>query len=61
MQFLGVHAPLEIAPVIESVSQSVSQSQKSLKQHHKLEITRFGPVWSRMVQYGPLWSPMAPY
>ena len=36
----------------ESVSQSVSESQKSLKQHHKLEITGYGPVWSHMVPYG---------
>ena len=42
----------------ESVSQSVSQSQKSLKEHHKLEITGYGPVWSHMVLYGLIWSRM---
>ena len=40
-----ISAPLEIAPVCESVS----ESQKSLKQHHRLE--KIGPVY-----YGPIWS-----
>ena len=56
MPFLGAHAPLEMAPV----SLSVSQSQKSLKQH-KLEITRYGPEWSCMVPYGTAWSLMVTY
>ena len=54
--FLWVHAPLEITPV----SEPVSLSQKSLKQHHKLEIAGYGPVWSRMIPYGSLWSPLVP-
>ena len=41
--FLGAHAPQQIAPV--------SQSQNRLKQHHKLEITGFGPVWFLMAPY----------
>ena len=45
----------------ESVSLSVCESQKSLEQHQKHEITRYGPVWYSMVLYGPVWSPMVLY
>ena len=55
--FLGAHAPLEIAHVCRSVRNLLL---RSLKQHHKLEITGYGPVWSSMVPYGPIWSPMVP-
>ena len=60
-KFLGAHAPLEIAPVSQSVSESVSESQKSLKQHQTHEITCYGHVWSHMVPYGPVWSLMVLY
>ena len=45
----------------KGVSLWVSQSQKSLKQHHKHEITGYYPVWSYMVPYRTVWSPIGPY
>ena len=56
--FLGAHAPLEIAHVGLSVRNLLL---RSMKQHHKLEITSYGPVWYHMVLYSPLWSLMELY
>ena len=52
--FLGAHAPLEIAPMSESVCES-----HFFQPWH--EITRYGPIRYVMVLYGPLWSYMVPY